>query len=152
MNALPNQLLQDFVRRVSPDCFDQSKGQDLGKLNCGHLFFIFKKRVSQPFWIAPTLPQKNAQLDEESQLLLHDVTCLWHWLRPKMESAFPAPVIAKHDAMFQRGTLSMKFMVLGKPVTFYNQNPGLRGVTSGHQGFWGKRVTFPSPESGGPHS
>lgn len=57
----------------------------------------------------PTLPQKNAQLDDEGQLLLHDVCCLWHWLVPKLQHAFPTPVVEKHTSLFMRGSLGYFF-------------------------------------------
>jgi len=38
-------------------------------------------------------------------LLLHDVCCLWTWLRPKLVEAFPGAVVDKHDLLFMRGTL-----------------------------------------------
>ena len=54
---------------------------------------------------AAAFSQKNAQLDEDGQLLLHDLCCLWHWLLPKLHEAFPKAVVDKHEAMFFRGIL-----------------------------------------------
>lgn len=58
--------------------------------------------------LASALPQKNAQLDDESHQLLHDVCCLWHYILPKMRALFPQPVVEKHEQMFMRGNLALQ--------------------------------------------
>ena len=57
------------------------------------------------FGFASTL-KKQAQLNEEGHLLLHDVTCLWLWVRAKLNHQFPADVITKHDELFMNGSLA----------------------------------------------
>ena len=46
------------------------------------------------------LLQKQAQLDEDGHVLLHDVTLLWIWVKDKMGTMFPADVVDKHEEMF----------------------------------------------------
>ena len=49
--------------------------------------------------------QKNQQLNEEAATMLHDVVCLWLWLREKMKVEFAEPIIAHHDEKFLKGCL-----------------------------------------------
>ena len=143
------QLMQDFSRRVRPEASVKAKdgfvSGNLSSWNNNSYIYNRLVRLCPSFSIIPASPQKNAQLDEESQLLLHDITCLWHWLKPKMESAFPATVIQKFDDMFFRGTLSMQFIMclMGIPSS------GLRSPGVHHQWFSWKPVTLPTPGSGG---
>eukprot|EP00435_Cladocopium_sp_Y103_P069260 s569_g33.t1 len=62
----------------------------------------FQRRVGPD---ASVKTKKNAQLDDEGQLALHDICCLWHWLVPKMQHVFPTPVVEKHQSLFMRGAL-----------------------------------------------
>ena len=43
--------------------------------------------------------QKLNQLDLDAQCLLHDVCCLWIWLRAKLVLSFSGEVIQKHDEL-----------------------------------------------------
>jgi hypothetical protein len=47
--------------------------------------------------------QKLNQLDLDAQCLLHDVCCLWIWLRAKLVLSFSGEVIQKHDELFMNG-------------------------------------------------
>lgn len=47
--------------------------------------------------------QKQHQLSEEAHLVLFDSCCLWKWLREKMETSFPGPVLEQHDSLFEQG-------------------------------------------------
>lgn len=49
--------------------------------------------------------QKAAQLDEEKAMLLHDICCLWIWLRSRMEESYGTDVLERHDGLFMKGTL-----------------------------------------------
>ena len=48
--------------------------------------------------------QKNAQLSEQQQqLLLFDVVCLWLYLSPMMAKEFPSTVMEQHQQLFMKG-------------------------------------------------
>ena len=49
--------------------------------------------------------QKLCQLTEEQHAALHDISCLWLWLRKQMETEFPGDVISRHDELFANGYL-----------------------------------------------
>ena len=49
--------------------------------------------------------QKQAQMDEEGHVGLHDVVCLWIWLKKKLEDSFPSSLVEKYEALFLKGTL-----------------------------------------------
>ena len=53
----------------------------------------------------PALCQKLAALAEDEHFLLHDVTCLWCWLRPKMAKHFGTEIVDRHDELFLDGKL-----------------------------------------------
>ena len=57
----------------------------------------------------PSAPQKLAQLGEEQLQGLHDLCCLWIYLRPHLERTFQGAVVDKHLKMFWDG-------MLGQPV------------------------------------
>ncbi|CAK9015357.1 unnamed protein product [Durusdinium trenchii] len=44
--------------------------------------------------------RKSSQLDLPAHEALHDIACLWQWVRAKMEREFPADVISHHDALW----------------------------------------------------
>jgi hypothetical protein len=48
-----------------------------------------------------------AQLDDEKQLQLFDVCCLWKYLQPKIRENFPGSVLQKYDQMFLKGILGL---------------------------------------------
>ena len=50
--------------------------------------------------------QKAAQLDEEQATSLHDIVCLWVWLRSHMEHEFNKTVVEQHDVLFMKGCLA----------------------------------------------
>ena len=52
--------------------------------------------------------QKLKQLCSESCQHLHDICCLWLWLRSKLETSFTRPVLDQHDAMFMKGRLGFR--------------------------------------------
>ena len=56
-------------------------------------------------------PQKQAQMDEESHVNLHDVVCLWIWLKKKMVDAFPSSVVDKYDSLFHKGFLAIQLFL-----------------------------------------
>ena len=58
--------------------------------------------------------QKLAQLNEEQHQHLHDLTCLWVYIMPRLEETFPGNVVQKHLQMFWDGILGPV-----KPVTFW---------------------------------
>ena len=41
----------------------------------------------------------------DDQFMLHDITCLWVWLRPKLGKSFGTEVLEKHDELFMQGHL-----------------------------------------------
>ena len=51
--------------------------------------------------------QKLAQLDDEKQMQLFDVCCLWVYLQPKIKENFPGSVLQKYDQMFLKGILGL---------------------------------------------
>ena len=61
--------------------------------------------------------QKMAQITEEQQQMLHDICCLWIYLKPRLEEAFPGGVVQKHVQMFWDGSLGIA--VARKPVKFW---------------------------------
>ena len=52
--------------------------------------------------LAISCAQKAAQRSEDDHILLHDVCCLWVWLRPKMVAEFPGHVVKRHDDLFAK--------------------------------------------------
>ena len=99
-----------------PRCVHQSQGQ---LCNSCWLFsyksksctVIYLKRLDETFHLFQSTlppPEKNAQLDDDGQLLLHDVVCLWNWMRPKLKSQFPGAVLQRHEELFMRGPLGEK--------------------------------------------
>ena len=101
--------LQDFARRVGPDASTKAKDGWVWKRNIVEVSIIpiccLSGSGKQTLENTISLYQKLAQLDEEAQMQLHDNCCLWHYLRPKLESAFPKGVVQKHYEMFMRGIL-----------------------------------------------
>ena len=69
--------------------------------------------LAQLYGIVPE--QKAMQLDEESHFLLHDIACLWIYLRPKMAATFPGEVVKRHEDLFHKGCCGR--MYLGKSST-----------------------------------
>jgi hypothetical protein len=61
--------------------------------------------------------QKMAQTTEEQQQMLHDICCLWIYLRPRLEEAFPGGIVQKHTQMFWDGNLGVA--EAPKPVKFW---------------------------------
>lgn len=58
-----------------------------------------------------------ASLNMDDQFMLHDITCLWVWLRPKLGKSFGTEVLEKHDELFMQGHLRpvAHFAVEGSP-------------------------------------
>ena len=108
--------MQDYKRRVSPDastkakdCYHWNHKSNIETLSYNQIIetlIIPKSRFqTDPSALAPTFCfQKNAQ-QECVPVELHDVVCLWNWLRPKLSAQFPGTVMAKHDDLFLRGIL-----------------------------------------------
>lgn len=51
--------------------------------------------------------QKEVQLGFEEQLHLHDLTCLWIYVRGKMSATFTGEVMARHETLFEKGYLGV---------------------------------------------
>ena len=51
--------------------------------------------------------QKEVQLGLEEQLHLHDLVCLWIYVREKMSTSFTGEVMERHDILFQKGYLGI---------------------------------------------
>ena len=84
--------------------------------------------LAQLYGIVPE--QKAMQLDEESHFLLHDIACLWIYLRPKMAATFPGEVVKRHEDLFHKGAVVA--CIWGSPVPIplnsYNINlPDMMG-------------------------
>ncbi|CAK9037631.1 unnamed protein product [Durusdinium trenchii] len=47
--------------------------------------------------------QKMAQLSEDEHIHLHDICCLWVWLRAELEGAFPSNMVDKYTDLFYKG-------------------------------------------------
>ena len=62
---------------------------------------IFKKTISTGFGY----PQKYAMLDIDGLVHLHDIVCLWIWLRERLQRAFPMETVEKYEKLFQKGLL-----------------------------------------------
>ena len=56
------------------------------------------------FGFALTL-QKEVQRGEEAQIHLHDMICLWLWMKKKMKESFPGEVLDRHQTLFDNGIL-----------------------------------------------
>lgn len=80
--------LQDFDRQVSPDTPSKTKAR-------AYMCVLFQR----------VLVQKLKQLNLEQCQLLHDICCVWLWLRAKLETSFAQPVLQQHDLMFMKGRL-----------------------------------------------
>lgn len=52
-----------------------------------------------------------AQLGEQAQMELHDVTCCWLYLRKHMELHFPGELLTQHDQLFQQGCLAILLLL-----------------------------------------
>jgi len=50
-------------------------------------------------------PEKQTQLSDEEQVLLHDVCCCWLWVKKQMASHFTAEVVDQHQLLFNEGCL-----------------------------------------------
>ena len=68
----------------------------------GHCLILFLQ-ISFPLNLAIDCAQKAAQRSEDEHILLHDICCLWVWLRPKMAAEFPGHVVKRHDDLFAKG-------------------------------------------------
>jgi len=55
--------------------------------------------------------QKQAQLDLESHILLHDCCVLWLFVQSKMVEIFPGEVVQHHYQLFQQGTFGKQWWV-----------------------------------------
>ena len=49
--------------------------------------------------------QKAAQMDEEAHIHLHDIVCLWIWVREKISTEFNGETINNFEKMFHDGLL-----------------------------------------------
>lgn len=54
--------------------------------------------------------QKNQQLNEEGATMLHDVVCLWLWVKEKMKMEFAAGTIEQHAEKFLKGILGFEIV------------------------------------------
>ena len=63
------------------------------------------QRFSPLRYFTQTLGQKQAQLDIDGHMLLHDCCVLWIWIKNKMVDLFPGEVLQQHDAWFEQGFL-----------------------------------------------
>lgn len=53
----------------------------------------------------PRARQKQAQLCEDSHVLLHDCVCLWVWIREELAHAYPNHEVEKYTEFFEKGML-----------------------------------------------
>ena len=69
-----------------------------------HLLYwnIFERRSA----LVLVTPQKFAMLDIDGLVNLHDIVCLWIWLRERLQRTFPMETVAKYENLFQKGLLS----------------------------------------------
>ena len=51
--------------------------------------------------------QKEAQLSEQNHLDLHDLTCLWLFVKKAMSASFPGEVVERHQELFDNGHLGL---------------------------------------------
>lgn len=90
-------LPQDFSRKASTESSQKLKELDT---QIGYSTCLVISTCSIQIWFGP---QKSHQLNEEGHLLLHDITCLWCWLKTKMETMFNADVVARHQKLWDEG-------------------------------------------------
>ena len=68
-------------------------------------------------WATPThnkmFVQVNAQLDEAGHLQLHDIACLWCWLRPQLQAEFPSQTVDHYTDLFMKGHLAQTLRRIG---------------------------------------
>lgn len=53
--------------------------------------------------------QKNAQLDLDEHILLHDCCALWVWTKKKLGDIFPSSVVDQHQELFEQGFLGTRW-------------------------------------------
>ena len=49
------------------------------------------------------LPQKLHQLDEDGHVALHDISCLWVWIKKKLSTMFSGEVLDRHQKLWEDG-------------------------------------------------
>lgn len=49
------------------------------------------------------LPQKLHQLDEDGHVALHDISCLWVWIKKKLSTMFFGEVLDRHQKLWEDG-------------------------------------------------
>ena len=54
----------------------------------------------------PPRPEKQSQISEDEHFLLHDVCCLWLWVKQKMAESFTVTEVEKHQELFDKGCFS----------------------------------------------
>ena len=99
---------------LQPESGERCNFQEQGVKETKHIISwpVFKACVSHlSQWFCSHLPipalQKLNQLDMEAHFILHDVCCLWIWLRAKMEVTFTGEILKKHDELFMSGYLEL---------------------------------------------
>lgn len=102
---------QDFCKRVSSKADKKAK---VGDSRAIVPYFnplrmvVFESAVLMVSNIhCPTLTQKLAQLDEEGHIHLHDIVCLWVWLKERLQRAFPSDTVDRYTEYFHKGNLDM---------------------------------------------
>lgn len=63
----------------------------------------FTKRTESQIPLPPC--EKEAQLSDESHVELHDLTCLWLYVKDQMGKSFPGEVVDRHQELFDNGLL-----------------------------------------------
>ncbi|CAL1131715.1 unnamed protein product [Cladocopium goreaui] len=78
----------------------------------------FCRRAGQS---ATVKKKKQSQISEDEHFLLHDVCCLWLWVKQKMAESFTVTEVEKHQELFDKGHLDSDLSAIlksGEPPVF----------------------------------
>ena len=100
---------EDFERHVTTESTKKQKaGWGCIHCTCQSVCYVYTLRQGNMLVSSPV--QKNQQLNEEGATMLHDVVCLWVWVKETMKMEFTAAVIEQHDEKFLKGTLGFEIV------------------------------------------